>query len=192
MALVVLLAVASFTLSFDALSRLAAESGVVPPQRACVFALAVDGAIAVFSISALRATLAGERTRWPMGLVVVTTIASIALNMAHTHGGIVAWMVAAMPPLLLFLSFESLMRQLAANLRPPEAPRSRRRTVPAARAPCATPSLRTDPSREERYARAEALLREGKSRKAAAREACIGIGTVRRIASRLASQTVPA
>lgn len=187
MALVVLLAVASFTLSFDSLSKLAAESGAVPPERAWVFALLIDGAIVIFSISALRASISRECVKWPMALVITTTVASIVLNMAHTRGGAVAWMVSAMPPLLLFLSFESLMKQLAGNLRPAGVPKKHKKVKlpPPVLMPASAPPKPADAARQERFDRATALLRAGKPKKAVAREAGLALSTVRRISARL-------
>lgn len=185
--LVILLAVASFSLSFDALSQLAAESGAVPAARAWVFALLIDGAIVIFSISALRNTISGECVRWPMSLVITTTLASIVLNMAHTRGGAVAWLVAAMPPLLLFLSFESLMKQLAGNLRPAGAAKKRRKvkTTSAAFLPSMGNPSATIAERMKRHNHARALLRTGKPKRAVAREAGVALSTVRRLAGNL-------
>jgi len=114
--LVLLLAIAAFVMSFDALHALAAESGAVAPKYAYVFPLVVDGAIIVFSIGALRASLCAESTRVPMILVVAVTSLSVVFNIAHAPFGLLSCVMAATPPLLLFLAFESLMRQLRSEI----------------------------------------------------------------------------
>jgi hypothetical protein len=187
--LVLLLAAGSFTISYEALSELAAASGAVDSSRAWVFALLVDGAIVIFSISALRATIAGESDRWSMALVITTTAASILLNIAHARPGPVGWLVGAMPPLLLFLSFESCMKQLGARFRPPACPVRRRvrKTGPS------SPQNRSPSPRivelQRRQERARGLLRGGMPRRAVARESGLALSTVRRIASGLDSQS---
>jgi hypothetical protein len=115
--LVLLLAIAAFVMSFDALHSLAIESGAIAPQFGYLFPLAVDGAIIVFSIGALRASLCAESTRVPMLLVVAVTSLSVIFNIAHAPFGLLSCVMAATPPLLLFLAFESLMRQLSSEFR---------------------------------------------------------------------------
>lgn len=111
--LVSFLAIAAFGLSFEALRDLAIVEGGMKPQVAWLFPLIVDGGIIVFSLGALRAGVTGGRDkRWFLGLVVVVTLFSVALNVAHAQEGIVSGMVASVPPVLLFLAFESLMRQI--------------------------------------------------------------------------------
>lgn len=112
-ALVTFLAVAAFGLSFEALRDLAIAAGGMKPQVAWLFPLIVDGGIIVFSLGALRAGVTGGRDqRWFLGLVVVVTLFSVSLNVAHAQEGFVSALVASVPPVLLFLAFESLMRQI--------------------------------------------------------------------------------
>ena len=114
--LVILLAVAAFAMSFEALHDLAAKSGAIAPHFSFVFPLAVDGAIVVFSIGALRASLCGEPTKVPMLLVVSVTSLSVIFNISHAPFGLLSCVMAATPPLLLFLAFESLMTQLKSEI----------------------------------------------------------------------------
>ncbi|MCG8599438.1 MAG: DUF2637 domain-containing protein [Verrucomicrobiales bacterium] len=109
--LVALLATGAFALSFDALNHLAKENGVAAGLT-WVWPLVLDGAIVVFSLSALRASLHRESIRYPMTLVVIATATSVIFNVAHAPEGLLAHAMAAMPPLFLFLAFELLMRQL--------------------------------------------------------------------------------
>lgn len=115
-ALVGLLALASFSLSFEALRSLAIETGVVSPPLGWIFPLIVDGAIVVFSLCALRASLRKERTQQLRGLVIFSTCGSIFFNIAHVSPDWLARVLAATPPLLLFLSFEALMHSIQAEM----------------------------------------------------------------------------
>jgi len=114
-ALVALLAAGAFALSFDALNHLAQENGVTTGLT-WVWPLVLDGAIVVFSLSALRASLHRESIRYAMVLVVVATIASVFFNVAHAPSGMLAHAIATVPPVFLFLSFELLMRQLRSEV----------------------------------------------------------------------------
>lgn len=113
--LVALLAAGAFALSFDALQHLAEENGVTPGLT-WVWPLVLDGAIVVFSLSALRASLHRESIGYPMALVVIATAASVIFNVAHAPEGLLPHTMAAVPPVFLFLSFELLMRQLRAEV----------------------------------------------------------------------------
>ncbi|MES2466355.1 MAG: DUF2637 domain-containing protein [Verrucomicrobiota bacterium] len=188
--LVLLLAVASFALSFEALSELAAKSGAIAPQKAWIFPLLIDGAVIIFSTAALRASLFGRTDWWSIGLVITTTLASIVLNIAHAHATVSSCLVAAMPPLLLGLSYESLLRQLSATLRPVQAVPARRprpkpkpvaKSVPATREAAPKP---TDDKREH----ALRLLTQGVSKRAIARELNMAPATIRRLAGGLELQ----
>lgn len=180
--LVVLLAVASFTLSYEALAELAQRSGAISAGKSWVFPLCVDGSIVVFSIAALRATITGERGMWPLALVITTTLASIALNIAHAPGGFASCLVGAMPPLLLFLAFESLMRQVASNLRPTEVTRRQPKRVAPPRV-IATIAPVSQVSPDDRLERARDMLQRGSSKRAVSKELRMAVSTVRRIAA---------
>lgn len=191
-ALVGLLALGSFVLSFEALSQFAATSEAISPGRAWVFPLVVDGAIVVFSISALRCSIAGEGQTWPMSLVIVSTTASMLFNVAHAKGGVLSGCTSAMPPLLLFLSFESLMRQirfsLGAEATAPRKPKRPAQKATAKAVPKATPRLvpvpvASPPKNDERRQKALALLGQGRSRRAVAKELGMAMATVRKIAN---------
>ncbi len=114
-ALVALLAAGAFALSFDALNHLAQENGVTAGLT-WVWPLVLDGAIVVFSLSALRASLHRESISYPMVLVVIATVASVLFNVAHAPSGMLAHAMATVPPVFLFLSFELLMRQLRSEV----------------------------------------------------------------------------
>lgn len=114
--LVAFLALAAFVLSFDALRHLAAANGVAPGM-AWLYPAIIDGAIIVFSLSVLQASLHRERTRYPWALVGLFTALSIGLNVLHAPTNPLPRLLAAVPPIALFLSFELLMNQVKSLVR---------------------------------------------------------------------------
>ena len=106
------LALVSFSLSFEALKELAVQEQVVPEKLGYLFPLMVDGAIVVFSLCALRASLRKEPAMTLRMLVVFATAGSVLFNMMHVGDSWLARCLAATPPVLLFLSFESLMHSI--------------------------------------------------------------------------------
>lgn len=191
--LVLFLAFASFALSFEALSELAARSGAISPSKAWIFPLLIDGAVIIFSTAALRASIFGRTDWFSISLVLVTTLASIVLNIAHAHATVSSCLVAAMPPLLLGLSYESLLRQLSASLRPTEAAPTRRprpRAKPVAR-PSSSHSATVPGPLDSKRELALKLLTDGVSKRAIARQLSMAPATIRRLAgnSRLQAST---
>jgi len=195
--LVTLLGLASFTLSFEALWHFAHESGALTRERAWLFPLVVDGAILVFSISALRSSIVGDDTRWAMSLVIFSTLASVVFNIAHAPKGVMPALIGATPPLLLFLSFESLLRQINSSLGGREfslrqfwpdrhrRPDSRVLPVKPANNHAAGANNKQLQQITDRKDKARQLLSTGASKREVARQSGLGIGTVRRIALNL-------
>jgi hypothetical protein len=109
--LVAFLAAAAFWLSFGALRDLAVQQGI-SPDVAWLYPAIIDGAIIVFSLSVVQVSLAGERPRYPWALVGVFTALSVMLNILHAAATILPKLMAAIPPVALFLSFELLMNQI--------------------------------------------------------------------------------
>ena len=109
--LVFLLAAAAFLLSFDALKHLAATNGI-PAGKSWIYPAIVDGAIIVFSLSVLQASLNRQHTLYPWILVGAFTVLSVILNIVHAPNTFLPRVLAAIPPLALFLSFELLMGQI--------------------------------------------------------------------------------
>lgn len=124
--LVLALAAGAFALSYAGLRDLASTNGV-DPDLVWVWPLVLDGAIIVFSVCAFRAGLCGESIAYPMFLVVLSTVASIGFNVLHapvpegagmwTKAALVPRIMASIPPLALFLSFEVMIRQLQSQVR---------------------------------------------------------------------------
>jgi hypothetical protein len=113
--LVALLAAGAFALSFSALSELASANGV-SVSLTWIWPLILDGAIVVFSMAVLRASLYRESVRYPMTLVVCATGASLIFNLAHAPEGAVAKLMASVPPLALFAAFELVVRQIRSEV----------------------------------------------------------------------------
>lgn len=176
-ALVAFLAVAAFGLSFEALRDLAIVAGGMKPAVAWLFPLIVDGGIIVFSLAALRASITGADRRWFMWLVVIVTVISVGLNIAHAGRGLVPAVIGAMPPILLFLAFESLMRQVHDTVTP-AAPKK----LVAGKSKKPVPLLRVEveASNQDRVEKVLAMFQQGASRNQIARELSIAPSTVRR------------
>lgn len=169
--LVLLLALGAFFLSYESLRDLAANSGAIAPTQAWMFPLVVDGSILVFSLSALRASLSGESTRWYMGLVVAVTVVSVGLNSAHASGGVLARFMASIPPLLLFAAFESVLKQWASTLAPIQPKKQDRAQSQVSKLGGETPARRL---------KVMELDSQGLSRNAIARQLGVSAATVRR------------
>lgn len=115
-ALVLFLALGAFVLSYDALRALALANGVTP-RLVWLWPLIVDGAIVVFSLAVLRASLHGERAAYPWLLVAMFAALSVLFNVLHAGDTWLARGIAAVPPVALFLSFELLMGQVKHEVR---------------------------------------------------------------------------
>lgn len=116
LALVFLLAVGAFVLSYAALWDTALSYGV-PSQLAWLWPLLVDGAIVVFSLAVVRNGLLGERTVWPWVLVILFTVGTIVLNGIHSDGRYVSIAVAVVAPIALVLAFETSMAMLKSDVK---------------------------------------------------------------------------
>lgn len=175
-ALVGFLAIAAFGLSFEALWDLAIVSGGMKREVAWLFPLIVDGGIVVFSMAALQASITGADRRWFMTLVVIVTAFSVSLNIAHANKGCLPAAIASMPPLLLFLAFESLMRQIHESVIVNIPKKGRRSKMPKP----VKLTLVNEGGQNPRQAKALELSAEGWSRNRIARELNMAPGTVRK------------
>lgn len=173
--LVSLLSLAAFGLSFGALKELAVTHGSFRTNVAWLFPIIIDGGIVVFSLAALRASLSGGDRRWYMRLVVIVTLFSVGLNIAHATKGIIPGVMAAMPPLLLFMAFESLMRQIHESV-----PAQVVKTKAKGRKEINRASEVITEGVGGRKAQALAMFSEGASKNKIARELQIAPSTVRR------------
>jgi hypothetical protein len=114
--LVLFLAGAAFILSYDALHALAQANGV-KRDLAWLWPLTLDAFMIASSLAVLRASLNRERTWYPWILVGLFTLASIAFNVLHAPETWLARAVFALPPAVVFLSFELLMGQTGAAVK---------------------------------------------------------------------------
>lgn len=110
--LVGILALLSFVLSYSALRDVAMSNGVTGAYGilSLIWPLIIDGALVVFALAVVRASLSKDGQIWLWGLVLLFTGATIYFNVTHASDTtLTARLVALMPPVALFLSFETLM-----------------------------------------------------------------------------------
>lgn len=115
-ALVFLVALGSFALSYTALKDLAIRNGI-NGSLAYIWPLLIDLALIVFSLSVVNSYLQSESTKKQWLLVGGYTIATIGFNIAHAPSNLQAQIVAAIAPVSLFFSFELLMHQLRSGVK---------------------------------------------------------------------------
>jgi hypothetical protein len=115
-ALVLFLAGSAFVLSYDALLALGLAHGI-RPGLAWLWPLSLDAFMIAASLAVLRSSLNKERTLYPWALVGAFTVASIAFNVLHAERVLLAQAIAALPPAVVFLSFELLMGQTKATIK---------------------------------------------------------------------------
>lgn len=113
--LVSMIALLAFILSFDAIMKLAIDNGT-PEELAWMVPLIVDGSMIVFSVSVMRATLANEKTRIGWALIIAFTAVSVWFNVAHSNLTTFGIAIAALAPLALFATFETLMGQIRSTV----------------------------------------------------------------------------
>lgn len=114
--LVLFLAAAAFVLSYDALLGLALANGI-KPGLAWLWPLTLDAVMIAASLAVLRASLNAEGKVYQWGLVGAFTGASIAFNVVHAPATLLARSIFALPPLVVFLGFELLMKQTGATVK---------------------------------------------------------------------------
>lgn len=112
---IVALTAAAFWLSYAHLAEVALAHGMRGKEvRAWAWPATLDLFIVAGELLMLRAALAGTVDRWAIGLTVVGSGSSIALNVAGvgTAAGTLDYVVAAVPPTAALLAFGALMRQI--------------------------------------------------------------------------------
>ena len=120
-ALVTMLALFAFILSYSSLQHLAAKNGL-PGWLSYVWPLLLDFAMLVFSLAILRANLRQERAIYPWTLTIAFAgLATLANILDVTSLGLPAVVVAAsvkaLAPVALVLAFELLMSMLRAEMK---------------------------------------------------------------------------
>lgn len=112
---IVALTAAAFWLSYAHLAEVALAHGMDGKEvRAWAWPATLDLFIVAGELLMLRAALAGRVDRWAIGLTVVGSGSSIALNVAGvgSHAEPLDYVVAAVPPTAALLAFGALMRQI--------------------------------------------------------------------------------
>lgn len=115
----VLLTAAAFWLSYQHLHDVADAHGLHGADiRAWAWPATVDLFIVVGELLILRASLRHKVDWWAIGLTVVGSGGSIALNVAGVgaHSDPLSYIVAAVPPVAALLAFGALMRQVHERL----------------------------------------------------------------------------
>lgn len=115
-ALVLLLACASFVLSYDALYRTALANGITP-ALAWLWPLCLDAAMVTVSLAVLRNSLLQERTWYQWILAIAFTAASVIVNALHAQPTALSRFVFALAPTVTFIAFELLMQQIKSEAR---------------------------------------------------------------------------
>jgi hypothetical protein len=114
-AVIIALTAAAFWLSYAHLAEVALAHGMQDKEvRAWAWPATLDLFIVAGELLMLRAALAGKVDPWAIGLTVVGSGSSIALNVAGvgTSAGTLDYVVAAVPPTAALLAFGALMRQV--------------------------------------------------------------------------------
>ncbi|MFM9694550.1 DUF2637 domain-containing protein [Streptomyces europaeiscabiei] len=112
---IIALTAAAFWLSYAHLAEVALDHGMRGKEvRAWAWPATLDLFIVAGELLMLRAALAGKVDPWAIGLTVVGSGSSIALNVAGvgTAAGTLDYVVAAVPPTAALLAFGALMRQI--------------------------------------------------------------------------------
>ncbi|MDX3777756.1 DUF2637 domain-containing protein [Streptomyces europaeiscabiei] len=112
---IIALTAAAFWLSYAHLAEVALANGMEDKEiRAWAWPATLDLFIVAGELLMLRAALSGDVDPWAIGLTVVGSGSSIALNVAGvgTAAGTLDYVVAAVPPAAALLAFGALMRQI--------------------------------------------------------------------------------
>lgn len=113
---VLILAISSGVLSYNALRELAIKSGI-DPMLAFLFPITLDGLILAGSLLILYFAVRGKRSGYGLFLTALGVIASIAGNVVISPNNLTYQLLHATSPIVLFLSLESLMILLRARSR---------------------------------------------------------------------------
>jgi hypothetical protein len=96
--LTLLLALFSFSLSFNALTDLATQHHVSIPY---LFPLVVEAGVIILSLNALYHSIHGEHARWQWSLILGSSFIAGVFNVLHAEPNLVSQVMAAMPSLFL-------------------------------------------------------------------------------------------
>jgi hypothetical protein len=103
--------VSAFILSYDALLNLARDNGI-NERFSFLWPLGLDAFMAAASLAVIWASINQLKAHWFRVLVGLAVLASIAGNVLHANDNVVSRGIAALPPIVAFLSFEVLMTMI--------------------------------------------------------------------------------
>lgn len=109
---VLLIATLAFLVSYHAIRDVWVEIGAGRPSDAWAVPLLLDGLIIVASLTALARSLDGLRTVYAWVLVGLSSLVSLAANIAHAAHHIGARLLAGMVPLVLLAAAELVVREV--------------------------------------------------------------------------------
>lgn len=142
----VVVAAASFALSYVALRDVAAHTQAVPAHLAWLVPICVDGAVLAGSASMWAASMRGRRMD-PVAVltVVALLVTSVVININHAGPSVLAKTIAALPPLTLLACLELVAGQHRREAADAQAatPHADESSAPPAEAPrdAATPAV---------------------------------------------------
>ncbi len=105
----------AFVLSYTSLTALAVKSGI-PEHLAFLWPLCLDLFQIVASLVVVQKYLTGQKTHVAWLVVIVVTSLSILFNIIESPSNVVSQAVYALPPVTIFIAFESLMGMLRSEL----------------------------------------------------------------------------
>jgi hypothetical protein len=114
-ALFSLLVIFSLVLSFNGLQQTALNNGKADWQSV-FWPFLIDGGLVIFSLAVVYKSLRNEPTRLQWCMVVLFTIATVAFNIFQDAHPTVQLFVLGSAPVVLFLTFETLMGMVRAGV----------------------------------------------------------------------------
>jgi uncharacterized protein (UPF0335 family) len=113
-----LILIIPFLISFGALRDLAAHNVISYPW---LYPIMIDGGLIIFKAIALRASLRGKRDNYAWAMAVLATVISVYLNIVHVPPTLpslgLARFMAALPPLVILVSFIAVSRRIEESAR---------------------------------------------------------------------------
>lgn len=103
------LGVFSFILSFNSLTDLAAQHNVSIPF---IIPILLEFGMIVFSLNALSKSIEGEKANWQWVLIIGSSLIAGIFNIIHANNDLISQALAALPSVILLLSFETFLSQI--------------------------------------------------------------------------------
>jgi hypothetical protein len=111
------LAAVSVALSYDAAYHLVLAHGHYSPAASKIYPLILDGGLLIAELTAitmasLQPYMRRNVKRWPFTAIAIMTLAGVAsiwMNLLHVGNDKIGWLIAALPPVFMILSFQMLV-----------------------------------------------------------------------------------